>query len=127
MDITVFKKLLDDNILDFSKLLIKYYKSIGLSEIEAFVLIELDSQKSQGNTFLNPTKIIKNMTIPKDELLGILDGLMKKGYLTIQLKKMKSGKETEIFYMDETILKIVSFIEKEISFSTSSNAVTFLI
>jgi len=114
MDITIFKKLIDDQLLDFSKMVLKYYKQVGLIEIEAMVLLELESQKSQGNTFLNPSKIGKNMSIPKEELLGILDRLMKKGYLSIQIKKMKSGKETETFDMDDTIRKILNYIENQI-------------
>lgn len=114
MNIELVKKLIDESILSFEKLLMKHYKDILLSEMEAMVLLELYHQKEKGNTFLNPTKIIKNMTLPKDELLSILDGLIKKGYLSIQLKKQKNDKETEIFFLDETIKKILGFMENQI-------------
>jgi len=68
-------------------MIIKNYKAIGLSEFEAFIILELHQQMKQGNTFLNPTKIIKNITITKDDLLIILDGLIKRQYLSIRLKK----------------------------------------
>jgi len=107
MDYLLVKKLIDDGIIDFDKMIIKNYKAIGLSEVEAFIILELHQQMKQGNTFLNPTKIIKNITITKDDLLIILDGLIKRQYLSIRLKKTKSGKETEIFLLDDTIQKIL--------------------
>lgn len=114
MNVELAKKLMDESILSFEKLLMKYYKDILLSELEAMVLLELYHQKQQGNTFLNPTKIFKSMTIPKDDLLTILDGLIKKGYLTIHLTKQKNNKESEVFYLDETIKKILAFNENQI-------------
>ncbi|MBN2504743.1 MAG: DnaD domain protein [Bacilli bacterium] len=112
MEQTLIRKLIEEDIIDFNKLILKNYRLIGLTEIEAFVVIELHQQMRQGNTFLNPTKIAKNVTISKDELLEILDNLIKRQYLTIRLKKTKSGKETEIFHMDETIAKIISSYHK---------------
>ena len=107
MEPILIKKLMAEEIIDFPKLVLKNYKKIGLSEIEAFVIIELYNQVQVGNTFLNPSKIIKNITIDKDQLLTILDGLIKRQYLSIQLKKTKSGKETEVFHLDGTIQKII--------------------
>ena len=108
MDLLLTKKMIEDEIIDFDKLVLKNYKAIGLTEIEAFVIIELHQQVKQGNTFLNPSKIVKNITITKDELLEILDSLMKRQYMTIRLKKQKNGKETEIFLLDDTIQKILN-------------------
>ncbi len=114
MDIALIKKLMDEQVLDFPKLLMLHYKDIVLSELEAVVILELYNQLLKGNTFLNPSKIIKNMTIPKDDLLTLLDGLIKKGYLTISLKKQKNGKETEAFLIDETIRKLIASIESSV-------------
>lgn len=125
MKIELIKKMIDESILSFERLLMKYYKDILLTELEAMVLLELYHQKESGNTFLNPTKIFKNMTIPKDDLLNILDGLIKKGYLTIQMKKQKSGKDTEIFFLDESIKKIVAFMENQIRLEIMNETSSF--
>jgi len=125
MNIELIKKMIDESILSFEKLLMKYYKDILLSELEAMVLLELYHQKQSGNTFLNPTKIVKNMTIPKDDLLTLLDGLIKKGYLSIQMRKQKNGKETEVFYLDETIRKIVGFMENQIRLDIMNESISY--
>ncbi len=108
MEYQLVRKLVDDEIIDFNELILKNYRDIGLTEIEAFVIIELHQQMRQGNTFLNPTRIQKNLTIDKENLLEILSGLIKRQYLSIRLKKTKSGKETEIFSLDDTIQKIIN-------------------
>lgn len=114
MNCLLAKKLIEDGVLDFDKLVFRQYKTIGLSEIEAFILIELCHQKQQGNTFLSSTRIGKNVTIPKEQLLAILDSLMKKDLLTIQIRKSKSGKETEVFLLDNALERILEAYEAEL-------------
>ncbi|MGD9909088.1 MAG: DnaD domain protein [Candidatus Izemoplasmatales bacterium] len=114
MNIALVKKLMDDQILDFPKLLMTYYKDIVLSEMEAFVILELYKELKLGNTFLNPSTLEKKMTIAKDELLVILDGLLKKGYLTISFVKQKNGKEKEVFLIDEVIKKLLASVESKV-------------
>lgn len=114
MDYLLVKKLIEEGILDFDKLILNNYKAIGLSEVEAVVIIELNKQMGLGNTFLNPTKISKNITLPKEELLTILDGLIQKKYLSIHMRKTKAGKETEVFLLDETIQRIFLVYQKAI-------------
>jgi len=106
MDYLLAKRLLTEGVLDFDKLVLKNYKAIGMSEFEAIVVIELNNQMKKGNTFLSPAKLGKNLSMTQEELLGILDQLLKKELLTIQIKKAKNGKETEIFLLDNIIEKI---------------------
>ncbi|MDD5601558.1 MAG: DnaD domain protein [Candidatus Izemoplasmatales bacterium] len=136
MNYLLAKRLIEDGILDFDKLVFRQYKSISLSEIEAFILIELWHQKQQGNTFLNSAKIGKTVTIPKEELLTILAELMKKELLTIQIRKTKSGKETEAFSLDNALEKLLAAYEDEIrdeiinrpkKFSSSADEIVGLI
>lgn len=136
MDCLLAKRLIEDGILDFDKLVYRQYKTIGLNEIEAFVLIELWHQKQQGNTFLSSTRIGKNLTLPKEELLVILDTLMKKDLLTIQIRKSKTGKETEIFLLDNALEKILAayqdilrdeFINRPKKFASTADEIVDLI
>ncbi|MDD4183988.1 MAG: DnaD domain protein [Candidatus Izemoplasmatales bacterium] len=106
MDYLLAKKLLAEEILDFDKLILKNYKTIGMSEFEAIVVIELNNQMKKGSTFLSPAKLGKNLSMSQEELLTILDKLLKKNLLTIQLKKGKNGKETEVFLLDNIIERI---------------------
>lgn len=113
MDHAIIKKLIDENIIDFDKLLLRNYKQIGLSEVEAFLLIELNNQKKHGDTFISPSRLQKKLTIPEDRLISLLDALMKREYLKIRLVK-NGGKETEDFSFDQTIEKIIQVYKGKI-------------
>ncbi len=108
MDKELVKKLIDEDIIDFEKLVLRNYLAAGLTETEALVVIELNRQMKSGNTFLSPAKIGKNLSLKKDDLLNILDELIKRKYVSIELKKGKNGKETEIFLLDGIIETIMA-------------------
>ncbi len=125
MDYAVIKRLIEEEIIDFDKLLLKNYKNIGLSEIEAFLLIELHSQKKAGITFISPSKLVKKLTISEDKLLQTLDGLISKKYLNIRLVKEKNKKETEDFSLDNTVAKLIDVYKAKIKHEITDNKKTF--
>lgn len=114
MDYAVIKKLIEEDVIDFDKMLLKNYKKIGLSEIEAFLLIELHGQRKTGITFISPTKLVKKLTISEEKLLQTLDGLIKKQYLVIRLVKHGKNKETEDFSLDNTVAKLIEVYKSQI-------------
>jgi|GEM_PF-452502 len=114
MDLTIWKKLLEENILDFHKLLMRYYREVGLSETDMVILSELFRQSQKGNTYLSLTKLGKNLTISKEELMKSLEGFIQNKYLSIRLIKNTQGKETEAFDLDGTLEKIIEKIEDDV-------------
>lgn len=125
MDYAVIKKLIEEDIIDFDKMLLKNYKRIGLSEIEAFLLIELNNQKKAGHTFISPSKLVKKLTVSEEKLLQTLDGLIKKKYLIIRLIKQDKGKETEDFSLDNTISKLIDVYKTQIKLEVTKTEKTF--
>ncbi len=114
MDYAIIKQMIEDEIIDFNKLLLQNYKKIGLTEIEAFVLIELHNQRKTGKTVISPSKLVKKLTISEEKLFSILDGLIIKKYLSIHLVKDKDKKETEDFSLDNTIYKLIEVYKTSI-------------
>ncbi len=117
MDYALINKLIEEEIIDFDRLLLKNYKDIKLSEVEAFVLIELNNLKKKGITFIVPSKIVKRLTITENEATKILDGLMQKKYVTFRLVKKNSGKETEDFSLENTVRMILDLYTNRIKAS----------
>jgi len=119
MDYAVIKKMIEEEIIDFDKLLLQNYKKIGLTEIEAFLLIELQRQKKKGVKVISPSKLVKKLTVTEEKIISTLDGLIAKKYLTIRLVKQENEKETEDFSFDNTIYKLIDIyktsIKKEIT------------
>jgi DNA replication protein len=114
MDLLLIKRLLQDNILDFDKLVLSKYKTVGLSETEAMLLIELRKQSMQGSTRLQPIVLSESFKLSLDHVYTILDRLIQGGFLTIDIVKNDEGKETEVYSLEHTALKLLSEIEKHI-------------
>ncbi len=110
----VTKKMIDEGIIDFGKLILKNYKLLGINETEAMVLIELNNQKKKGHTFLNPSKLVKNLSISVDELLQILDKLIKNGLIVMEIVTGTNGKETEVYHLDNVLMTIYLSYQKSI-------------
>ncbi|HOW37978.1 MAG TPA: DnaD domain protein [Candidatus Izemoplasmatales bacterium] len=107
MDYRLAKKWIDEGIIDFKELILQNYKDIGLNETEAFILIELHKQSKAGVKYLNPKKLIKNVALPMEELLGVLDRLLQNGFLSMEIVKTEAGKEAEVFSLGQTVEKII--------------------
>lgn len=109
MDLQLAIKWIDDQIIDFSQMILQNYKYIGLNETEALIIIELQKQSKAGVTFLNPKKIVKTVALTLDELLVVLDRLIQNNYLFMEIVKNESGKEAEIYHLNNTVEKILKY------------------
>lgn len=109
MDLRLVRKWIDDGIIDFKELILQNYKNIGLTETDAFILIELRKQAKAGMSYLNPKKLVKNVAISLDELLVVLEGLIQKNFLTLAIVKNAEGKEAETFSLDPAVEKILKY------------------
>lgn len=124
MDHSIIKKLIDEDIIDFDKLIIKNYKQIGLSENEAFLLIELNNQKKMGDTYISPSRLAKKMTLKEEKIMQLLDALIQRRYINIRLIKV-DGKDTEDFGFEETIKKLIDIYKTKIKHEITSSEKTY--
>jgi DNA replication protein len=114
MDLLFIKKLIEDHLIDFDKLLKKTYRQIGLKEMEAFFLMELNGLKEKGIHSINPTVIIKQLSLTETEATDLLDSMMQRKYLSFEIIENKEGLTTESFSLDQTIKKIIDYYKEEI-------------
>jgi DNA replication protein len=114
MDLLLIKKLMEDHLIDFDKLLKKTYRQIGLKEIEAFFLMELNALKEKGIHSINPTVITKQLSLTETEATDLLDSMMQRKYLSFEIIENKEGLTTESFSLDQTIKKIIDHYKEEI-------------
>jgi DNA replication protein len=109
MDLRLIQKWIDEGIIDFKELILQNYKNIGLNETDALIILELHKQSQAGMSFLNPKKLVKNIALPLDELLVVLERLIQNHFLTMEILKTESGKEAETFHLHPTIEKILKY------------------
>ncbi len=114
MEVMILKKMIAEDIIDFDKLLKKTYKDLGLTEMEAFLLMELNMLKMKDIHFVTPKILTKKLTITEEQAVGLMDGLMQKKYLNFILIKGQNGKQKESFDIDLTYRKILEFYQNKI-------------
>lgn len=114
MEVMILKKMIAEGIIDFDKLLKKTYKDLGLTEMEAFLLMELNVLKVKEIHFVTPKILTKKLTITEEQAVALMDGLMQKKYLNFILIKGQNGKQKERFDIDLTYRKILEFYQNKI-------------
>ena len=114
MEVLILKKMINEGIIDFDKLLKKTYKELGLTELEAFLLMELNILKTKDIHYVTPKILTKKLTITEEQALALMDGLMQKKYLNFVLIKGQNGKQKESFDIDLTYRKILEYYQIKI-------------
>ncbi len=115
MEYDLYMKLIAEGILDFNKLLLANYQVLGLSEAGAFVVIELFRRGQTGERILNPEKLAKSLAMPTDQVMQILESLMKQELLTIEMVPGVSGKESESYHLNNVVSRILADYEKRLT------------
>ncbi|MFW5913645.1 MAG: DnaD domain protein [Bacillota bacterium] len=108
----ILKKLIEDGILDFSAMVLKYYHKFELTETEAMALIKLHRLLQEKEGIIKPKKFSKWLSLPPKKTEAVLDSLVDKGYLDITLTQGQDGKETETFNVDYFISKVIHHLEQ---------------
>ncbi|MDY0023513.1 MAG: DnaD domain protein [Candidatus Izemoplasmatales bacterium] len=114
MEVMILKKMIEEGIVDFDKLLKNTYKDLGLSELEAFLLMELNALKMKGTSFITPKILTKKLTMTEDDAFNLMNELMKKKYLNFLLIKGDNGKQKESFDIDLTYRKIMEYYQDKV-------------
>lgn len=101
-------KLIKAKTIDFTQVLIKHYKAIGLNETTAVIVAKLYYLADENDNFLELEKLAKEVTINIEELSDLVIDLVNKGYIELTLDN--NGKET--FTLDGVIEKLGVVLDK---------------
>ncbi|MFA7561093.1 MAG: DnaD domain protein [Candidatus Izemoplasmatales bacterium] len=114
MEVLILKKMIKEGIIDFDKLLKNTYRDLSITELEAFLLMELNTLKVNGIDFVTPKTLTKKLTITETEAHTLLENLMKKKYLNFELIKKANGKQAESFNIDLAYRRILEHYQNSI-------------
>lgn len=104
----LFKMLVEDDMVNFNAILMKYYSDLSLTEKDIFVLSSLTRQLTKKNNLFNLDKLKARTSIPEVDFFESLENLTNKKYLDIRKDiNPKTGKESEYFYLDGLYDRIV--------------------
>ena len=101
-------KLIKAKTIDFTQVLIKYYKAIGLNETTAVIVAKLYYLAEENDNFLELDKLCKEVTLSSDKLSDEIINLVNQGYIELTLDN--NGKEE--FTLDGVIERLGVAIDK---------------
>lgn len=95
-----YYELLKNETINFDKLLIEKYNTLGLDEVEVIILIKINKVISSGKK-LSIEKIAKGMSITEENLRNKLVTLINNQFITLML----DGKN-EVYSIDDTYKRL---------------------
>lgn len=122
----LFKKLIEDDMLNLEAILIKYYKKININEKDIIVLSMLSRQEGKKSHLFNPISMSGKIGLDKEAFYNSLNSLQEKGYLYISNKiNPKTNKLTEYFSLDNLYKRIVDIYLEAFNKERSKERETF--
>jgi DNA replication protein DnaD len=123
----ILKKLFLEFGLPIESILMKAYKELSLSMPQMLVLQALFSIYKKRNTF-TMSALSRRLEYSTKEIGTLLDELINKGFVQIELEASKEGKTKEVFQLDGTFSKLESWLSpKEVSTHVSIESIQQLV
>lgn len=94
------------------KLLLRYYKRIGLNEEEFMVLLHVHTSIESGNSFPTPQELSERMSCSLERCIDILKYLIQRGFLQIEGRN-ENGVLAESYIIRPLWEKLVIFLIDE--------------
>ena len=122
----LFKKLLEDDMINFNAILIKNYRKLNINEKDIIVLSSLARSEIKGYKYFNPSRLKVIVGLSNDELYKSLNSLTEKGYIEIkEAVNEKTLKTCEVFSLEKLYKEIVNIYLKEEKKEQQRKSVSF--
>ncbi len=120
MNFTQMKKMVKNNVIDFTELVLNNYFLLDLDETDAVILIKLHFLRQKKVQIIDTALLADKLSITEPTVLKRLSNLIEKDILVMVLKKGRDGKEYESFHIDnflKQVLKLDNKIEEELDYN----------
>ncbi|TCS84180.1 DnaD domain-containing protein [Tepidibacillus fermentans] len=103
-----FLELLEEGSTTISNLLLSHYKELGLSDQEMMLIIHLLYYQGKGNSFPAVTELERRMTLNTEEMMRLLQRLVRQNYIRIDEKKDEvTGILSEVYNLTPLYQKLI--------------------
>lgn len=109
----LLEKLIEDKALNYQALVLKYYHKLGLNEVEAVLLIRLQSLIEKDIGLIKPKLLAKTLSLSETDTESLLNQLIEKGFLTIELIEAADGKSQEVFRTDYFLSALTLYLNRK--------------
>ena len=122
----LFKKLLNEEVINYTEILMKHYRELGLAKTDIFVLSSLIKQSVTKDNMFSSKILSKDTPVPEERFFRSLDKLVDKHMIVIKKEKNPdTKKECEYFYLDNLYDQIVGVYLDQIKKESESEPNTF--
>lgn len=111
--------------VNISLLLFQNYKSLGIEDLDAMLIMHMTAFKSVNNEFPTPTDFSSRMNLTENEVSMILQRLMQRGFLRIEQSQDANGVLHEKFSLQPLWVRLtdkVSIVVEESEEKTQKEA-----
>ena len=99
----MLKHLIQKGYVNVNKLLLENYHNFGLNELEFVILMKLFEMLKNNQVTISVSSLAKKTSLSLNECSNVLNGLVNRGLVTLDLETTKQGKTKESFNLDECI------------------------
>ena len=109
----MFKHLIQKGYVNVNKLLLENYHNFGLNELEFVMLLKLFEMLKNNQVTISVSVLAARTSMSLNECSNVLNGLVNRGLVTLDLETTKEGKTKESFNLDECIKYIENYFSNE--------------
>ncbi len=110
----MLKYMIKKGYVDINKMILDIYPKLNLSEQEVIVVINLIELYKNSQKTLSVSTLSKKTNMSNDVCSNSLNGLLNKGFITLDIEYTKSGKAKEVFNIDDLVNTLSKMINDEI-------------
>lgn len=101
--------------VNVSQLFFHHYKSLGIKDLDAMLVLQMTSFQMEGNQFPTPADFTGRMELTENEVSQILQRLMQNGFLQIVQSNDVNGVLIETFTLQPLWDRLVDHVLLEVS------------
>ncbi len=120
----MLEKLFEEGLLDYQKLLNKYYQTFNLSADEYLIMLNLFSLAERKRVNLSTISIARLTGYKMNQVGELINNLFEKELINIELVRKNDGKMGEIFCLKPFFNKITESLNNEINKQEQEKIVT---
>lgn len=110
----MLKYMISKGYVDTNKIILDLYPKLNLSEQEVIIVINLIEMFKNNQKTLSISSLCKKTNMTNDVCSNSLNGLLNKGYISLEIEYTKSGKAKEVFNIDDLLIAFSNKMNDEI-------------
>ncbi|MBE1554142.1 DnaD domain-containing protein [Sporosarcina limicola] len=110
--------------VNISLLFFHHYKSLGIKDLDAMLIMQMTAYQSEGNGFPTPADFANRMNLTENEVSSILQRLMQHGFLQISQSEDQNSVLYETFSLHplwSRLIDHISYVSDEVEKESKKN------